>query len=290
MRESTTETGCITVKTTKGPRMALLGSMPLLTATVMLFSLHGCGTLPNGKGWGQDAIYPIDLGDIPHAAYDALVDPQTWLPLAGAAAVAPFDRKVSDWASEHTPVFGSHDAASDADTTLRVPIEAEVLVTALATPSGNDPVDWAYDKAKGIGVEWASLRATGEETTFIKHEADRTRPDGSDNQSMPSSAASSGFGYATLDNLNLDNIPWLPSTVRIPLQVSNILLASGASWARVEAKQHYPSDVLVGAALGHFMTTFTCEAFMGLPGNQKLGFSMAPQKKGATIGLTLPWN
>jgi len=164
-----------------------------------------------------------------------------------------------------------------------------VLVTALATASGDDPVDWVYAKAKGIGVVLASLRATVEETTFIKHEADRTRPDGSDNQSMPSSAASSGFGCATLDNLNLDNIPWLPGMVRIPLQVSNILLASGASWARVEARQHYPSDVFVGAALGHFMTAFTCEAFMGFPENQRLGFSFAPSKKGAMLGMSLPW-
>jgi len=92
----------------------------LIAAAVILCAVARCGTLPNGRTWGQDAIYPVDLGGITHAAYDALVDPQTWLPLAGAVTVAPFDRKVSYWASEHTPVFGSHDAASAADTTLRV--------------------------------------------------------------------------------------------------------------------------------------------------------------------------
>jgi TctA family transporter len=57
----------------------------------------------------------------------------------------------------------------------------------------------------------------------------------------------------------------------------------------LKPSQHYPSDVLVGAALGHFPTTFICEAFMGLPEDQKLGFSFVPSKQGV-IGLSLPWD
>jgi membrane-associated phospholipid phosphatase len=256
---------------------------------VILIAAESCGTLSNGRTWGQDAIYPLDLGSIPRAAYHALVDVQTLLPLAGAVAVAPFDRKVSDWATAHTPIYGSHNAAANADTTLQVPLEAEWILTALATPSGDDPKEWLYAKVKGIGVEWLSQRATGNATTFVKREAGRTRPDGSDTQSMPSSAATSAFNYSTLANRNLDDIPLLPTTIRIPLQVSNILLASGVGWARVEAQQHYPSDVLVGAALGHFLTSFICEAFMGLPEGQRFGFSFAPSKRGVMIGVTLPW-
>ncbi|MGD0662819.1 MAG: hypothetical protein ABSD38_32610 [Syntrophorhabdales bacterium] len=68
---------------------------PLIAVAVIFCAVTRCGTLPNGRTWGQDAIYPVDLGGIPHAAYDALVNMQTWLPLAGAVTVAPFDRKVS---------------------------------------------------------------------------------------------------------------------------------------------------------------------------------------------------
>ena len=35
------------------------------------------------------------------------------------------------------------------------------------------------------------------------------------------------------------------------------------AWARVEANQHYPSDVLVGLGLGHFMGSFFTHAFLG---------------------------
>ena len=41
-------------------------------------------------------------------------------------------------------------------------------------------------------------------------------------------------------------------------------LAVGTAYARVEAKEHFPSDVLVGAALGHFIGVFANEAFLGI--------------------------
>jgi hypothetical protein len=119
---------------------------------------------------------PSTWGGSPRAAYHALVDVQTLLPLAGAVAVASFDRKISDWATAHTPIYGSHNAAGDAHTTLQIPLQVESVFTALATPSGDDPEEWAYTKAKGIGIEWLSQRATANATTFIKREAGRTHP------------------------------------------------------------------------------------------------------------------
>ena len=88
----------------------------LLAITILSLPLASCGTLENGRGWGQDAIYPLDLERIPRAAYHAFFDLQTLIPAAGAAAFAvdDFDEKVSDWAIERTPVFGSQDAAKNA--------------------------------------------------------------------------------------------------------------------------------------------------------------------------------
>jgi hypothetical protein len=37
----------------------------------------------------------------------------------------------------------------------------------------------------------------------------------------------------------------------------------GASWARLEGNYHYPSDVLLGAALGNFIGRFLNDAFIG---------------------------
>ena len=147
----------------------------VLIMAVCSAAVTGCGTLPDGRGWGQDAIYPLNLGRIPEAAYHALVDPQTLAPLAGAAAVAPFDRKVSDWARDHTPIFGSHEAAEKVDTTVLPLLRWEWIGTALVTPSGDNPEDWIYAKLKGIGVEWGSEEATREHNR-LPEEGDRSHP------------------------------------------------------------------------------------------------------------------
>ena len=70
------------------------------------------------------------------------------------------------------------------------------------------------------------------------------------------------------------------------MEVANILLATSVSWARVEAGKHFPSDVLAGAALGHFLSAFIHDAFMGLPRDNRLSFDVLPSKHGVMIGLS----
>jgi len=55
------------------------------------------------------------------------------------------------------------------------------------------------------------------------------------------------------------------------LQLGNLLLATGVGVARVEAGAHYPADVLAGAAIGHFLSAFIYDAFIGLPEHERLG-------------------
>jgi hypothetical protein len=43
-----------------------------------------------------------------------------------------------------------------------------------------------------------------------------------------------------------------------------VLLTAGTAWARVEAKRHYPADILAGMAIGHFISSFVNDAFLGL--------------------------
>jgi hypothetical protein len=187
-------------------------SVVLLAVAAIFFALTGCGTLRNGRGWGQDAIYPLELGRIPRAACHAFFDLQTLIPAAAALAVTPFDQRVSDWATTHTPIFGSQSAAENATGSLQVPLRAEWILTALATPSGDNPEDWVYSKIKGIGVEWLSREAVSYTTNFIKNQTGRVRPNRADSQSLPSSGATSAFNYSTLANLNLDAMP-IPNKV-----------------------------------------------------------------------------
>ena len=267
-------------------RLKRFNPMALLAVTFIFFAMTGCGTLQNGRGWGQDAIYPVELKRISYAAYRAFFDLQTLLPAAGALVFTldHYDKRVSKWAITHHPIFASENSASQASDYLSYGLGAETFVTALATPSGKDSKDWTYNKAKGVGVELGAELATAGATTLLKDTTNRTRPNGG-NKSFPSGHSSDAFSSATLANRNLNSIK-MPEEMRMPLQIGNIVLATGVAWARVEAGAHYPSDVLAGAALGHFLSAFMYDAFMGLPEHKRWGLYVSPTKGGAMIGLS----
>jgi len=249
-----------------GARQVCSGWIILLVVVLVPWFLAGCGTLENGRGWGEEALWPLDLERIGRAGRDALLSPGTWVPLAGAGVLAlgDLDERVSDWASEHTPLFRSQSGAADASDFLSGVLGAETFGTVLATPSGDTPEAWALAKLKGGAVELGAIAATKALTDGLKDGSDRERPDGSDDRSFPSGHTSNAFAFATLANRNLDSIDFLED-VRTPLQIANTVLASGVAWARVEARKHHPSDVLFGAALGHFVTAFIHDAFLNLP-------------------------
>jgi len=250
--------------------------------------LAGCGTLENGRGWGQDALWPVDLERVARAGRDALLSPATWVPLVGAGvfALGDLDERVSDWASEHHPLFGSQTGAADASNYLIGALGFEAFATALATPSGDTPGDWALAKLKGGAVELGAVATTGALTGWLKDGTDRRRPDGSDHESFPSGHTSLAFTFATLANRNLDSLDSLGG-LRAPLQITSTVLASGVGWARIEAHKHHPSDVLFGAALGHFVTAFLHDAFLNLPEDGRFDFTVFSDSHGA--GLSLCW-
>jgi hypothetical protein len=58
------------------------------------------------------------------------------------------------------------------------------------------------------------------------------------------------------------------------------------AWARVEGEKHYPTDVLVGAALGNFITRFVHDAFMNLDEHERFSFYLEPARDGGKLFLT----
>jgi hypothetical protein len=253
---------------------------------LVLSLLAGCGTLENGRGWGQDALWPLDWDRIARAGRDALCDPGTWAPAVGALvfSIDDFDERVSHWAVEHNPLFGTEDGADHASNYLNDVLQMEVLATALATPSGDTPAVWLPSKLKGMTVEAGALWVTAGVTDLLKGATGRVRPDDSDDKSFPSGHTSHAFSCATLANRNLESID-VPEGIRPVLQIGNTVLASGVAWARVEARKHYPSDVLAGAALGHFLTAFIHDAFLNLPEDGSVDFSVYPMSGGAGLEL-----
>jgi hypothetical protein len=256
-----------------------------VVVSILLFNA-GCGTLENGRGWGQDALCPIDGKRIARAARDAFFSPQTLVPLAGALAlqIDGFDQEIADWAADHTPVFGSQNHAGAVSDYLRDALILEALAMPLAIPSGDTLEEWAPAKLKGYAVELGALGVTGGVTELLKVGMHRHRPDGTDDMSFPSGHTSAAFGCATLANRNFDSIDALEG-VRPALKVANTVLAAGVGWARVEAGKHYPSDVLFGAALGHFLTAFIHDAFMNLPEERNVDLDFFSDENAAGIEL-----
>jgi len=262
----------------------------LLFALGLFFTfITGCGTLENGRGWGQDALYPVNGKRVSKALYNAATDWGTLIPAGGAvlSSLGNTDERVNSWATGHTPIFGSMDSASRTANYLLGILQAEVVVTALATPSGEDSQEWIASKAKGLSVELGAELVTAGVTEGLKNISDRERPSGGDN-SFPSGHSSAAFTNVALANRNLEYIP-MSSELRTGLEIGNWLLASATAWARVEANAHWLSDVFAGAAIGYFFGAFLHDGFMGLPEDKPAQVKVVPMRGGAMLALSFPF-
>jgi len=258
----------------------------LLFSMIGLMILQGCGTLSNGQKWGQNATLTPGWDRVKTSAVNAALSPETWGPVAGALAlqVGHMDRRISNWASDKNPVFGSQDNAGKWSDYLRDASGAVYFVTVLATPSGDDTSDWLTSKAKGLAIGLAASEITGGGTSLLKKVAGRTRPDGSNDASFPSGHASGSAVFTTLSRRNLEFIP-ISQGSRLAADIGIAGLSVGTAWARVEAKKHYPSDVLIGYSLGHFVSAFINDAFLGVDNKRAPLITMEPSRKGLYLGL-----
>ncbi|MEW6073755.1 MAG: phosphatase PAP2 family protein [Planctomycetota bacterium] len=262
--------------------------MRSLAALLLAALLAGCGTLPNGRAWGEDATLRPGGARIARAAAAAARDPWTWGPLVGAAvfSIDDWDEETSRWARRETPVFGSERDAARASDDLRTWARYAAHLSALATPSGEAPGEWLVNKGQGFLVEAGARSLNGLVTSGLKSAIGRERPNEEDDRSMPSGHASSAGASAALAVRNLEAIPWVPDGARGLLAGTMHGIALATGWARVEAGEHYPTDVLVGAALGNFLARFAHDAFLGLPENLRVETALAPDGETLLLGLT----
>lgn len=195
------------------------------------------------------------------AARNALRDPGTWVPagMAGVIAVGGWDQEISDWAVENTPVFGSVENASSWTERLHAAGGIGMIATALAVRDDWHP--WSL-RGKTLVVEGAGAITSASLAELLKSATDRERPDGSDERSLPSGHATPAFAYAAATRRNLAAMQ-LGRGWRIGLTAGFETLAVGSAWSRVEAQKHYPTDVLVGAALGNYISLLLHDAFLG---------------------------
>jgi membrane-associated phospholipid phosphatase len=211
---------------------------------------HGIGNrLPSARQWRD-------------AAANAARHPGTWAPVIGAAIIAAgsWDGDISDWAVKERPVFGSWEAAQDASDILRSSAHVGMVASALAVPSGDDR--WLSSMAWRMAWEHLGVMAASYTTDPIKRWTDRKRPNGGPG-SFPSWHATRAAAYTGMGYRNLDLVKLRPA-FRRSTQFILASIAAGTAWARVEAGQHYPTDVLAGAALGNFVAILIHDAFISL--------------------------
>ena len=248
--------------------------------------LSGCGTLPDGRRWGDDATFRPGWQRVRVAALDAGTDPWTWGPLLGAAVfqIDDFDRRTSDWARDHTPVFGSQHSAEQWSDDLRSASSVVHYATLIATPGGEQAGDWIVSKAKGTLVDVAAVAATGLITNQLKDSVGRERPNGQDGESFPSGHTSASAVHTRLASRNLQSIA-MPDAARTTVEVGLHALTIGTSWARIESGWHYPADTLFSLALGNFIASFFNDSFLGLS-SQEASVGLQAVDGGAVVS----WN
>lgn len=258
-----------------------------LLVVIFVLLLAGCGTLPGGGLWGGGATLRPGWERIGTAARQAALAPQTWAPLAGAAVfrLTDWDNQVSRWAVNHNPVFGSEDDADSASDTLAYAGGGILALTILAAPDGTEPGPWLAAKAKGTVGDLAAIFAAQGVSEGLKSATHRPRPDRTDNKSFPSGHATAASSFATLASRNLEAYS-LTSGERTLSDIGLGSLAAATCWSRVEAGKHYPSDVLVGASLGYFISAFANDAFLGNNSGSPLRATLDTSRHGAVIGLT----
>lgn len=254
----------------------------LLPLAAVFMLCAGCGTLPSGRAWGDSATIAPGWARVKEAATGAARDPWVWAPLTAAAVlqIDDLDRRTADWASSNTPVFGSRKSAEDWSDNLRSASVAVGLVSLLATPSGDTPGEWLFNKAKGAAVEVAAVGATTAATVTLKHSTDRERPNGADRESFPSGHASTAAVHGELAKLNVEAMDLAPAA-QCAADIGIDVIIAGTAWARVEAGWHYPSDTLVGMALGTFLGSFVTHAFLPQAAGDSL--SLAATDGGAIV-------
>jgi membrane-associated phospholipid phosphatase len=193
------------------------------------------------------------------ATWKAARHPGTWIPLIGAGIVAAggWDPEISRWARDTTPVFGSKGGAQDASDSFRAAAHLAMILSALAVR--RQETYW-IPMLERVAMQQVGVDAIAQlNRHLIADGLPRDRPEGG-NDSFPSGHATQAFAYAAMAYQNIDCLD-LPNHYRVFAITLTGLSASATAWARVEAGRHYPTDVLVGAALGNFLAILINQTF-----------------------------
>lgn len=252
----------------------------ILILTLILHS--SCSLLTKRGKWGKEAIFPIRGSRIIDSFKRNISSPHVWAPLATAALlnVSGWDEKVSNWVSDEKFIYHKQDSADNWSDHFNNILRYELYLTTILTPSLDEDGEltgYLWNKAKGGAKIYAADLSSRTSHDWLTDVTKRERPNGENFRSFPSGHSTEAGSKTRLNSGNLDSIE-MDEDLRFGLKTTNVLMASGVLWARLEGKRHYPSDVLSGYALGTFVSGFIYDAFMNL--DPRESFVLAPTGKG----------
>jgi hypothetical protein len=239
-----------------------------ISLLLFILLLTSCSLLKRKGSWGKNALYSIKGERIINALKKNLSSPHVWVPLVGAGAISwgGYDNKITHWAYSESSVFKNAKAADNWSDHFNNILKYEMYASTILTPSMDEDEslkNYAFSKAKGaVVVSFASTSSRLARNRTAKV-VQRKRPNKDDLKSFPSGHATEAGSRNVLISKNIDSID-MPKDLRFGIKAVNTTISIGTLWARLEGNRHYPSDVLVGYAMGTFLSGFIFDSLMNL--------------------------
>lgn len=253
-----------------------------------LLTLSSCSVLRKKGDWGKNAFYPVRGESIRHAFIKNISSPHVYAPIAGAGVihVMAWDNKISHFVNCERTIFNEQHEADNYSDNLNAIQLYEMYLSVLATPSMDEEESlgkYFLNKAKGGLLVNMSSSASRVVQHRVRSWTNRRRPNARDFNSMPSGHATEAGARRVLIARNLESSGW-SENLKMGINGMNTTLSFAVLWARVEGKRHYPSDVLLGYALGNFVSGFIYDSLINLEPGTSL--AITPVKNGASANLT----
>jgi len=208
-----------------------------------------------------------------------------WIPSASALvfAVTGQDGKISDWASRKRPLFHSVENASSYSDDIAFKYLPFINLV-------NKGVSQYQNKHNpNYFIHYSSFifapAITYLVSRIIKDSSGRIRPDSSNDLSFPSGHTSLSSSFSEefyYSSRQVYSESWANG-----MYYFNEGLVGSVAWARLEAKKHHLTDVLVGYSLGKFLSHFLHNYFFYKSDQMKVTLDYQPNLY--TIGK-LSWS
>lgn len=256
--------------------------MKLGFVLVALFAFTSCSLMKKKGNWGKDALWPVSGSRISKAFKNNITSAHVWVPVVAAGTIhwAGWDGKISRWAYDENVIFDNHNDSSSWSDTINNILKYEMWITPLLTPSQDEESSlkaWAWRKGKGYVAIGLATRTADLSHDVISKYAKRLRPNRQDHLSFPSGHSTQAGARNMLISKNLDEID-MHRYLRTGLKTINTGLAGTVLLARIEAKRHYPSDVLMGYSIGSFFSGFVYDTLMNYDPEHPESVSVLPAK------------